>query len=202
MYCINIRTPTNVGFGYNLGTWNEANVTNVGFVARVLNDYYPHNPAQPAAAATPETKAGAVQAAIWYFADNYVLAPSDPLRPITESIVNAVAAAGPLPEPTAPRSASHRTTATVDAPGDAGPFTINTSDPAGAAISATGATMVALDGVTIIANGTKVPDGTQIFLRSPTPGSATLTAAAVEAVAHSHVYLYTGNIVGKPRARS
>ena len=30
-----------------------------------------------------------------------------------------------------------------------------------------------------------------IFLRSATPGSATLTAAAVEDVAHSHVYLYT-----------
>src|SRR6476620_3946637 len=36
MYCINIRTPTNIGFGYNLGTWGEANVTNVGFVSLVL----------------------------------------------------------------------------------------------------------------------------------------------------------------------
>ncbi len=46
MYCINILTPTNIGYGYNLGTWDEANVYNVGFVARLLNDYYP-NTAQP-----------------------------------------------------------------------------------------------------------------------------------------------------------
>jgi hypothetical protein len=29
MYCINIRTPTSFGFGYNLGTWGDANVTKV-----------------------------------------------------------------------------------------------------------------------------------------------------------------------------
>ena len=169
MYCINIRTPTNIGFGYNLGTWNEANVTNVGFVARVLNDYFPHNPAQPAATST-ETKAAAVQAAIWYFADNYVLDLNDPLRPIAESIVNTVRVRPPLPEPTPPSLSVTPTAVTVDAGSDAGPFTVNTSDPAGALVSATGATMVALDGTTVIANGTRVPDGTQIFLRSPTPG--------------------------------
>jgi hypothetical protein len=39
MYCINIRTPTGIGYGYNLGTWDAANVSNVGFVARLLNTY-------------------------------------------------------------------------------------------------------------------------------------------------------------------
>ena len=56
MYCIDIRTATSGGFGYNLGTRNEANVTNVGLVARVLNDYYPHTPGQPAAATTNATR--------------------------------------------------------------------------------------------------------------------------------------------------
>jgi len=46
MYCINILTPTNIGFGYDLGQWGDANVNNVGFVARLLNDYYP-NTASP-----------------------------------------------------------------------------------------------------------------------------------------------------------
>ena len=197
MYCIDIRTLTSGGFGYNLGTWSEANVTNVGFVARVLNDYFPHTPAQPAAAATNATKAAAVQAAIWYFADNYVLDLNDPLRPITESIVNTVRIAGPLPEPTPPPLNITPPSLTVDAGTDAGPFTIDTG-PTGAKIAATGATMVASDGITIILNGATVPDNTQIFLRSTTPGAATVTVAAVEDVAHSHVYLYSGNITGQP----
>ena len=83
MYCINILTPTQVGVGYNLGTWSEANVTNVGFVARLLNSYYPNNAAAPPigvnGVASTADQAAAVQAAIWYFADHFVLAPSDPL---------------------------------------------------------------------------------------------------------------------------
>ena len=30
------------GFGYGLGTWDAATVPNVGYVARLLNEYYPH----------------------------------------------------------------------------------------------------------------------------------------------------------------
>src|SRR5262249_35028725 len=33
LYCINIRTPTNLGIGYELGDWTSATVDNVGFVA-------------------------------------------------------------------------------------------------------------------------------------------------------------------------
>ena len=42
MYCINILTSTFVGVGYELGDWTGANVNNVGFVARLLNDYFPN----------------------------------------------------------------------------------------------------------------------------------------------------------------
>jgi len=84
MYCINIRTPTNIGFGYDLGQWDQANVSNVGYVARLLNDYFP-NTALPAIGsagiANTSDQGAAVQAAIWYFADNYTLnggvCPSD-----------------------------------------------------------------------------------------------------------------------------
>ena len=47
-------------------------------------------------------RAAAVQAAIWFFSDNYVLQPDDPVRPYTEAIVAAVLDAGPLPEPSPP----------------------------------------------------------------------------------------------------
>jgi hypothetical protein len=42
LYCIDIRTDTYIGNGYVLGTWDEANVPNVGYVARILDEYYPN----------------------------------------------------------------------------------------------------------------------------------------------------------------
>ena len=41
LYCIDIRTLTQVGVGYNLGDWDDSNVPNVGYVAYILNNYYP-----------------------------------------------------------------------------------------------------------------------------------------------------------------
>ena len=41
LYCIDISTETFLGTGYVLGTWDRANVPNVGWVARLLNEYYP-----------------------------------------------------------------------------------------------------------------------------------------------------------------
>ncbi len=41
LYCIDILTATYPGIGYKLGTWNATNVPNVGYVARLLNEYYP-----------------------------------------------------------------------------------------------------------------------------------------------------------------
>ena len=42
LYCIDILTDTYGGIGYYLGTWDAANVPNVGYVARLLNEYYPN----------------------------------------------------------------------------------------------------------------------------------------------------------------
>ena len=42
LYCIDINTDTWGGIGYALGTWGASNVRNVGYVARILNEYYPH----------------------------------------------------------------------------------------------------------------------------------------------------------------
>ena len=62
LYCIDIDTVTYNGIGYALDTWDAANVPNVGFVARILNDYYP-NSNEPAGLTTNQ-KAAAVQSAI------------------------------------------------------------------------------------------------------------------------------------------
>ena len=68
LYCIDILTATYGGIGYELGTWDTANVPNVGYVARLLNEYYP-NTDEPAGLTDLNQKAAAVQAAIWYFTD-------------------------------------------------------------------------------------------------------------------------------------
>ena len=52
LYCIDILTETNVGIGYELGTWDQATVPNVGFVARLLNSNYPTVPTAPPGLAT------------------------------------------------------------------------------------------------------------------------------------------------------
>jgi hypothetical protein len=63
MYCIDIRTSTYPGIGYENGTWDASNVPNVGYVARLLNGYYPIT-GEPAAAPNVNARAAAVQSAI------------------------------------------------------------------------------------------------------------------------------------------
>ena len=79
LYCIDILTATYGGIGYVLGTWNTANVPNVDYVARLLNEYYP-NTNEPAALTDLNQRAAAVQAAVWFFTDRYVLNTDDSLR--------------------------------------------------------------------------------------------------------------------------
>ena len=72
-----------------LGTWNAANVPNVGHVAQLLNKYYP-NTTEPAALTDLNQRAAAVQAAIWFFSDRYVLNTDDPLHAAVVAIVNDI----------------------------------------------------------------------------------------------------------------
>ena len=61
----------------------------VGYVARLLNEYYP-NSGEPAALTDLNQKAAAVQAAIWFFSDRYVLSTSDPLHDAVAAIVDHI----------------------------------------------------------------------------------------------------------------
>ncbi len=72
LYCIDILTETFGGIGYYLGTWDASNVPNVDYVGRLLNEYYP-NKNEPASLTDLNQRAAAVQAAIWFFTDRYVL---------------------------------------------------------------------------------------------------------------------------------
>ncbi|WP_261163882.1 DUF5979 domain-containing protein [Microbacterium sp. Marseille-Q6965] len=201
MFCIDIRTLTYPGLGYENGTWDESNVPHVGYIARILAEYYP-NTGEPAGAPGDNARAAAVQAAIWFFSDSYVLAPTDPVRPFTEEIVAAVLQAGPLPEPSPPNLVVDPETASGPADAPLGPYTVTSdSETPGLQItvSADGGTMYAdPDGTVPIDDGAAVPNNTQIWLlpSDGAGGEVTLNARGVASAASGNVYLYDGNTPG------
>lgn len=178
MYCIDIRTSTYPGIGYENGTWDASNVPNVGYVARLLNGYYPIT-GEPAAAPNVNARAAAVQAAIWFFTDKYVLAPPDPVRDLAAGIVADVIAQGPLVPPPPPNLAIDPTTARGPADAVLGPFTVNGDSGQSVTVAATGASMFSdLAGTTAIPNNSTVPVGQQIWLRASGLGASTATLTA------------------------
>ena len=194
MYCIDLLTLTFGGVGYNLGTWDASNVNNVGFVAYLLNHYFPNVPTAPAGLGSDNERAAAVQASIWYFSDNYVLSTTDPLRPAVAAVVEDVRIHGPLVQPPPPslQIAPSTTTGPIGVP--LGPYTV-TSPQAPAVVSSTANMFADAAGTTPIANGDTVPNGAQIWLEQATIGGATLSATASAVVPSGNVYLYSENLV-------
>ncbi|CEA09917.1 hypothetical protein BN1051_03297 [Arthrobacter saudimassiliensis] len=197
MYCINIRVLTEPGIGYENGTWAESNVSNVGYVAYILNNYYPANPAAPAGL-TANQQAAAVQAAIWYFSDGCVLnADQTAIRPAVEAIIADAQANGPVVEPPAPNVTVTPPSAAAPVGSPAGPFTVAAENAAVVTVSVPeGFTMYSdAAGTVEIANESEVASGTQIWIRSAAviPDSGVLSARAAVTVQRGEVYLYDGN---------
>jgi Domain of unknown function (DUF5979)/Thioester domain len=197
LYCIDIFTETYGGIGYVLGSWEASGVPNVGYVARLLNDYYP-NTNEPSAFSNTNQKAAAVQAAIWFFSDRYVLSTSDQLRSEVVKIVNDVIAKGPLVQPPPPTLTL--TPGSLSEPHKVvGPFTVNTDHPP-ATVTATGGTMYSdRAGTELLGDGSTadVPSGQQIWLRAEGDAkTAQLQAVSTAKVPSGNVYLYDGNTAG------
>ena len=186
LYCIDIRTLTWPGLGYTLGTWDASNVPNVGFVARILSEFYPKTN-EPAALTDLNQKAAAVQAAIWYFSDSYVLNPGG-IRDSVAAIVNQVRAQGPIDAPTPPSLAIAPATQSGPAGTAVGPFTVS----AAATVTSTGNMFADAAATQPIANGSPVGAGQQIWLTSSL-GTAVVQARASATVPSGNVYLYDGN---------
>ena len=106
------------------------------YVARLLNEYYPNTDA-PAALTDLNQKAAAVQAAIWFFTDRYVLNTSDPLHDTVAAIVDHIIDAGPLPEQPPPSLTITPSQLSGPAGSVLGPFTVNTNTGAAGAPAAT-----------------------------------------------------------------
>ncbi|MCQ1948311.1 MULTISPECIES: thioester domain-containing protein [unclassified Arthrobacter] len=195
MYCIDIRTSTYSGLGYESGTWGEANVPNVGYVNRVLNSYYPDQPGLPAEAANDSIRAAAVQAAIWFFSDGFVLQDTDPVRPLTQGIIDAVLAAGPLTEPPPPDVTIAPPVAAGPVDGVTGPFTVTAGGGAALTVEAPAGFTLFTDPAGTVPLVNPVESGSQVWVRSTaqTTDPAVITASAVVTVETGNVYLYAGN---------
>ena len=202
LYCIDINTLTYGGIGYVLGTWDNTTVPNVDYVARLLTEYYP-NSGEPAALTDLNQKAAAVQAAIWFFTDKYVLNTSDPLHGTVAGIVDHIIKAGPLKEQPPPSLTITPPQLSGPAGSVLGPFTVNTntggrlrSGPP-ATVNATGGRMFSDSaGTNQIADGASVPDGQRIWVRSTGPSEVVLEATAEATVPTGNVYVYDGNTGG------
>ncbi|MCC3293002.1 thioester domain-containing protein, partial [Arthrobacter sp. zg-Y1110] len=194
MYCIDTAVETMVGIGYVQGAWEEANVANIGYVNYILNNYYPANPAAPAGL-TVNQQAAAVQGAIWYFTDGYLVNTTETvIRPAVEAIVADAQANGPLVEPPPPNVTVTPPVAAGPAGGVAGPFTVASEGAAEVTVSVpAGYTMFAdAAGTVPIPTGSTVLSGAQIWVAGP-PGSTApgvLSARASVTVQTGNVYLY------------
>ncbi|MDK1361998.1 DUF5979 domain-containing protein [Arthrobacter sp. zg-Y1219] len=205
MYCIDTAVETMVGVGYVQGAWEESNVANIGYVNYVLNNYYPANPAAPAGL-TANQQAAAVQGAIWYFTDGYLVNTSETvIRGAVEAIVADAQANGPLVEPPPPNVTVTPPVAAGPAGGVAGPFTVAAEGAAEVTVSVpTGYTMFAdAAGTVPIPNGSTVTSGTQVWVGGP-PASTdpgVLSARASVSVQTGNVYLYDGGNPGMDNAQ-
>lgn len=200
-YCVDLNTDTTVGVNYQLGPWTEANVPNLVFVNYILTHYFPNVPTAPAGTAVQ--KVAAVQAAIWYFTDHFILAASDPVRAATAAIVldaqtNASGSAPPLPTLTITPG-----TAQVPTTGDpVGPFTVGGTAPSGT-LQALGVQVFAdAAGTQPLDDGDTVAQGSQLWLKylsTTTPQGFRLTA--VQRVVQGNVFLYDGSNAGRTAAQ-
>jgi Domain of unknown function (DUF5979)/Thioester domain len=195
---------TRAGLGYYLGSWEASGMPNVGYVARLLTDYYPHTPGQPSGLGSNDQRAAAVQAAIWFFTDRFVVSTTGTgsnLRSTVVSIVNTVVSQGPLltpPPPSLTITPTHES-GHVDV---LGPFTVTSNHPP-VTVTATGGTMYSNPAGTIpLGNGTTHTESSghlQIWLRrsagNPT-GIVILHATSTAVVPSGNVYLYDGNTPG------
>ena len=207
LYCIDIRTATYGGIGYVLGTWNSSTVPNVDFVARLLNESFPNTGApatDPVGTVLSDSqRAAAVQAAIWFFTDKYVLSTADPLHATVAGIVAHIIDAGPLPEQPAPSLTITPSQISGPAGSVLGPFKVNTNNgrrprsTPHATVTATGGDMFSdSDATQPIADGASVPSGQKIWVRSTGPSSVVLSATAEATVPTGNVYVYDDNTGG------
>lgn len=197
MYCINLRVSTQVGIGYASGTWEESNVPNIGYVTYILNNYFPTVPTAPGGL-TPDQQGAAVQAAIWFFTDGFILGTEPAaVRTATAAIIAAAQAAGPVVEPPAPDVTITPPAASAADGTAAGPYVVAAEGAAEVTVTVpTGYAMYTdASATTALPSPSTVASGTSIWVTGPgvTGVETVLSARAEVTVQRGEVYLYDGN---------
>ncbi|MFB6609510.1 thioester domain-containing protein [Agromyces sp. NPDC056379] len=202
-YCIDLETETRIGTNYDAGDWSVTTIPNLPQVSYILATYFP-NSAEPASLPTAVEKTAAVQAAIWFFTDRFILADASPLRAATSAIVaDAIANAADTP-PVLPELTVTPATGSLPSTGDlVGPFVVGGNVDAG--FLEQNGVQVYRDatGTQPVANLETVAVGSSLwvqFVADETPLGFRLTAA-VEYTRGS-VYVYNGTNPGVTTAQT
>ncbi|MEV5570404.1 thioester domain-containing protein [Spirillospora sp. NPDC052269] len=194
-YCFDLAHPARDRMAYRFGTWGEAKVPNTGYVSRIIHNYYP-NTNQPAGL-TAGGRAAAVQAAIWFFSDRYVLDGRDPLFPATSGIVSRVLKDGPMTEPTRPGVAisgpEH-----IRAGAVSGPFTINTTADKETVRLTGGEMFLDAAGTRPMTAGAAMRTGAPFYVRSASPGHLRMSATASITYPVGQAAAYVRDVAGQP----
>jgi hypothetical protein len=201
-YCIDLNTDTEVGVHYHHGEWSEANVPNLGYIEYILLNYFPTTP-EPASAASDAQRAAAVQAAIWFFSDNFILDTATTTGSITAAIVDDAIANGPADEPSAPELSVSPTEMPAPDTGEiVGPFTVTADGPS--TIRLAGVEVFHdSDGAVPLAEGDTVAPGSQLWARSVSdlePQGFVLDLVAEHLV--GTVYLFDESNPGREEAQT
>ncbi|WP_157902758.1 DUF5979 domain-containing protein [Streptomyces jeddahensis] len=203
-YCIDLFTDTETGVNYELGEWSEANVPNLGYVEYILQRYYPTT-GEPSGA-TLAHRAAAVQAAVWFFTDKYVLATtgtSATIRTYTAAIVADALANGPSAEPAEPELSVTPEQMPAPATGEiVGPFTVTADGPA--TIQITGVEVfIDSAGQNQLEDGDTVQPGTRLWARSVSDEDPQgFVLERVTDVVEGNVLLYDGTNDGLEDAQT
>ena len=171
LYCIDILTLTYGGIGYNLGTWDASSVNNVGFVAYLLNHYFPDRPELRRRSATTTSVPLRCRRRSGTSATTTSWPRAIRCGGAVAAIVEDARTNGPLVQPPPPSLQITPATATGPIGTPLGPYTV-TSPQGAAVVNAIGAAMFSdAAATTPIANGASVADGAQIWLQQAAIGS-------------------------------
>lgn len=208
-YCIDLATETEIGVHYELGDWTDANVPNLAYVTHILENYYPAVPGAPSTGTDVE-KVQAVQGAIWYFTDSFVVPTSYPsehnaIKAIVDEALTAVNGPPPAPAPAPIPPTLTLTPDAADAPTTGqlvGPFAVG-GNVASSTLSTSGVDVFAdADGTIPILPGDSVAQGAELWARHVSPtASEGFALSAVESVVGGNVFLYDGGNPGRTSAQ-
>lgn len=206
-YCIDLATETEIGVHYELGDWTSANVPNLDYVTYILNNYYPVVPGAPALSTDAE-KVAAVQGAIWYFTDQFVVpqfgypAQHAAIRDIVQATQTALAGGSP-PAPPLPTLTITPDAGTAPTTGDVvGPFAVGGS-VSSSTIEARGVDVFSDPAGTVpVPDGASVAQGSSLWTRyASTVADEGFTLETSQTVEAGNVFLYDGGNPGRTSAQ-